>query len=72
MRVRSRMLHRVAAKVIEARRLQCPIAAFVVQPFAKADNGKTDAKLTYCEALCRAVVPYHCIAWPQWDAAISA
>jgi hypothetical protein len=49
-RVRYQMLHRCAASVIEARRLGCPHAAFVVQAFDTPDESFRDYQL-FCEAL---------------------
>jgi hypothetical protein len=48
--VKYQILHRCAAAVIEARRLKCTQAAFVVQAFGTPDTGFQDY-VAFCEAL---------------------
>jgi hypothetical protein len=48
--VRYQMLHRCAASVIEARRLGCQHAAFIVQAFDTPDESFRDYQL-FCEAM---------------------
>ena len=55
LRVRYQILHRCAAAVIEAKRMGCPNAAFVVQAFDKRDEGKSDINFTEYEAFCAAL-----------------
>jgi hypothetical protein len=50
LRVRYQILHRCAAAVIEAKRMGCPNAAFVVQAFDTPDKGKPDINFAEYEA----------------------
>ena len=50
LRVRYQMLHRCAASVIEAKRLGCPHAAFLVQGFNTPDTSFRDYE-TFCEVM---------------------
>jgi hypothetical protein len=53
--VRYQILHRCAASVIEAKRLGCPNAAFVVQAFGKPDTDDLDVNFLAFEVFCAAV-----------------
>ena len=53
--VRYQILHRCAAAVIEAKRLRCPNAAFVVQAFETPGKGKPDVNFAEYEAFSAAL-----------------
>jgi hypothetical protein len=55
LQIRYQMLHRCAAAVIEAKRMGCPNAAFVVQAFDTPDRGKPDINFAEYVAFCTAL-----------------
>jgi hypothetical protein len=55
LRVRYQILHRCAASVIEAKRMRCPNAAFLVQAFDTPDKRKPDINFAEYEAFSAAL-----------------